>query len=115
MGSHAIALGMTPSEMDPFFHAFQEYALASCLFSRLNQWGALRTSRTVFLQCMYGSMYAWVRISDTVRNQNYPKLRNYETQFRLGADFGYGPKPKLSETETTKLRNPISSETPVYP
>jgi hypothetical protein len=33
----------------------------------------------------------------------------------LGADFGYGPKPKLSETETPKHRNPISSETPVYP
>jgi hypothetical protein len=33
----------------------------------------------------------------------------------LGADFGYGPKPILSETETPKLRNPISSETPVYP
>jgi len=33
----------------------------------------------------------------------------------LGADFGYGPKPKVSETETPKLRNPVSSETPVCP
>jgi hypothetical protein len=33
----------------------------------------------------------------------------------LGAGFGYGPKRKLSETETPKLQNQISPDTPVYP
>jgi hypothetical protein len=33
----------------------------------------------------------------------------------LGADFGYGPKPELSETQTPKFQNSMSYETPVCP